>query len=58
MEPAAHGLQLRFIRQVDPDGLLSPEELAVQVENARAAHMARMRLAKAKRAKSSRERAA
>lgn len=49
MQPARRGLELRFARQVDPDGTLPPAELAVRIENARAAHMARMRLAKAQR---------
>lgn len=51
MQPAMRGQELRFARQVDPDGVLAPEELALRIENARAAHMARMRLAKARRRK-------
>lgn len=58
MQPAVRGLEARFIKQVDPEGVLTPEELAICVENARQAHMAKMRMARAKRARERRERAA
>ena len=50
MQPALRGQELRFAREVDPDGVLTPEELATRIENAKAAHMARMRLARARKA--------
>jgi hypothetical protein len=37
------GLMARFEREVDPDGVLSPDERTKRVKNAQAAHMARMR---------------
>lgn len=51
MQPALRGQELRFARQVDPDGTLPPDQLAVRIENARQAHMAKMRLAKAQRSR-------
>ena len=35
----------RFAKEVDPDGVLSPDERCRRAENARNAHMLRMRLA-------------
>jgi hypothetical protein len=46
--PARAGLLARFEREVDPDGLLPPEERARRVESARRAHMQRIALASAK----------
>lgn len=43
---ARAGLEARFVRQVDPDGVLSPEELAKRVASARSAHYTRMALAR------------
>lgn len=52
---AREGMWRRFERQVDPEGLLDPEERARRAESAYRAHMANMaRLS----AKSRRERAA
>lgn len=42
----------RFEREVDPDGVLSPEERAVRARHAKAAHMRRMSMAAAKARKS------
>lgn len=36
------GFNERFVREVDPDGLLSPEERARRAEAAKRAHMARL----------------
>ena len=47
-EPARQGMTKRFERQVDPDGVLPPDELAKRVENARETHMLGMRLKAAK----------
>lgn len=38
----------RFEREVDPDGVLTPEERAVRAKHAKAAHMRRMSMAAAK----------
>ncbi|MBV9291078.1 MAG: hypothetical protein JO222_01415 [Frankiales bacterium] len=38
----------RFEREVDPDGLLPPEERALRAKHAKAAHMRRMSMAAAK----------
>jgi hypothetical protein len=40
--PARRGLTARFEREVDPDGVLPPDELAVRVARARRAHMTRL----------------
>lgn len=50
----------RFEKQVDPDGVLPPEERARRAEHARKAHFQRMALAsaKARRAKAEQKRAA
>lgn len=39
-EPARRGLQARFERQVDPDGVLDPIERAKRAESARKAYFA------------------
>lgn len=45
--PARRGLQRRWEREADPDGVLSPAELAAAVQRIRKAHYARMTLASA-----------
>lgn len=42
--PAQKGFMAKFERQVDPEGVLSPEERAKRAEAARKAHMAAIRL--------------
>jgi hypothetical protein len=42
------GLEAKFVREVDPNGQLSPQDLAVRVEAARRAHFLRMALKSAK----------
>jgi hypothetical protein len=42
------GLLARFARELDPNGVLPPDELARQVERAYREHMARVRLARSK----------
>ena len=49
--PALVAFLARFEREVDPLGELSPAERATRVEHALKAHMARMRLAKARKAR-------
>ena len=44
-EPARRANARRYERQVDPDGVLSPDERAKRAESARMAHMYRMALA-------------
>jgi hypothetical protein len=53
MAAARRGFLDRFDRQVDPDGVLSPQERAIRAEHALKAHMARMALksAQARRAR-------
>jgi hypothetical protein len=46
--PARRGLDAKWAREVDPDGLLAPDELARRVDSLRQAHMARMALASAR----------
>lgn len=46
-EPGRRGLEARFEREVDPDGVLSPEERAKRARNAKAAHFRRMNRASA-----------
>jgi len=46
--PARRGLDAKWAREVDPDGVLAPEELARRVDSLRQAHMARMALASAR----------
>ena len=46
--PARRGLDAKWAREVDPDGVLAPDELARRVENLRQAHMTRMALASAR----------
>jgi hypothetical protein len=41
-EPARKGMEARFEREVDPDGLLDPIERAKRVESARKAYYARL----------------
>lgn len=48
-QAARDGLTAKFEREVDPDGALDPRERARRVENARAAHMNRMRLARSRK---------
>src|SRR5258705_13727868 len=47
-EAAREALQRRFEREVDPDGVLDPEERRKRADNARKAHMERLRLASLK----------
>ncbi len=51
--PARAGFMAKFEREVDPDGVLAPEERARRADAARRAHMARLALksAKARRGK-------
>jgi hypothetical protein len=46
--PARRALDERFEREVDPDGVLPPEERAVRADAARKAHFLRMSLQSAK----------
>lgn len=46
--PARRGLMAKFERQVDPDGLLSPDERTRRAESARRAHFQKLALASAK----------
>lgn len=41
-QPARDGFMAKFERQVDPDGLLTPQERAFRAEHAMKAHMARI----------------
>lgn len=43
-QPARDGLQRRFEREVDPDGVLPPDELAIRATSARRAHFQRLAL--------------
>jgi hypothetical protein len=45
---ARKGLDARWAREVDPDGVLPPDELALRVDHLRRAHMTRMALASAR----------
>lgn len=45
---ARAGLDARFAREIDPDGVLAPDELAKRVDAARRAHFQRLALASAK----------
>ncbi len=47
-EPARRAAQARWDREVDPDGVLSPQERARRAESAKKAHMARMAFNSAK----------
>src|SRR2546421_10548690 len=40
--PARAGLEARFEREVDPDGILPPDELARRAKSAKTAHYSRM----------------
>ena len=42
---ARAALQARFVTEVDPDGLLTPEERATRVKHAKSAYYARLALA-------------
>jgi hypothetical protein len=42
MAPARRGLDAKFAREVDPDGVLPPAELEIRIARARRAHMARL----------------
>lgn len=46
--PARAGLRAKFAREIDPDGVLPPDELERRVDNLHRAHMARMSLAASK----------
>lgn len=46
--PARKGLDAKWAREVDPDGVLTAGELARRVDNLRRAHMTRMALASAR----------
>jgi hypothetical protein len=46
--PARRAFHDRFEREVDPDGILSPEERAKRADHARRAHMSRLALASAR----------
>lgn len=48
--PARKGFRARFEREIDPDGVLSPAELAIRTDHAISAHMGRLALAKARKA--------
>jgi hypothetical protein len=43
-EPARKGFLAKLAREIDPDGVMDPTELARRVENARRAHYQRMAL--------------
>lgn len=47
-QAARDGLQARFEREVDPDGLLAPDERARRAESAKRAHYQRMALKSAR----------
>lgn len=46
--PARKGMEAKWAAQVDPDGVMAPDELARRIDNLRQAHMQRMALASAK----------
>ncbi len=43
---ARRGLEARFEREVDPDGVLPPDELAKRVKSAKTAYYSRLALAR------------
>lgn len=45
-EPARRGLEARFEREVDPDGILPPDELAKRVKAKKTAYYSRLALAR------------
>lgn len=47
-EPARQAFLEKFERQIDPDGVLDPQERARRAEHARKAHFYRMALASAR----------
>jgi hypothetical protein len=49
--PARKGFRARFEREVDPEGILTPAELAIRTDHAISAHMCRLALAKAAKAR-------
>lgn len=49
--PARRGFRARFEREVDPDGVLPPAELARRTDHAISAHMCRLAMARARKAK-------
>lgn len=49
--PARKGFRARFENEVDPEGKLSPAELAIRTDHAISAHMGRLALARARKAK-------
>jgi hypothetical protein len=53
LTPARQGFVARFEREVDPDGILPPDERTRRAEHAQRAHMARLSLkaAQARRSK-------
>jgi hypothetical protein len=53
---ARRGLELRFEREVDPDGVLPQEERSRRADSARRAHYSRMALASARARRSRRGR--
>jgi hypothetical protein len=48
LAPANAGRRAKWEREADPDGVLSPEDLAAAVDRLRKAHYRRMALASAK----------
>jgi len=48
IRPARQAFESKFEREVDPDGLLDPEERARRADMARNAHFTRLALASAK----------
>lgn len=48
-KPARAGFMNRFIREVDPEGVLPPDERARRANSAMRAHMSRLALRSAKR---------
>jgi hypothetical protein len=54
--PGRTAFLVRFEREVDPDGILDPEERARRAEQARSAYFARLSLAAAKARRAKRQR--
>lgn len=48
LQPARDGFEARFEREVDPDGVLPPEERAKRALNAKRAYMQRLAVSSAK----------
>lgn len=55
IKPALDGQIAKFAREADPDGVMSPEQRAAAARNRQLAHMARMRLARATKARRARQ---